>query len=95
MFDHAYNIFYLFCRHPNILRLLTWFHDECRIYLVIEFAANGELYKHLTNSPDGRFPEAKAAKYIYQVILTTETCKVNNWLGVVQILQNSGVEFSL
>lgn len=56
------------CRHPNILRLLTWFHDERRIYLVVEFAAGGELYKHLTNSPKGRFPEAKAAKYIYQVI---------------------------
>lgn len=56
-----------FCRHPNILRLLTWFHDARRIYLVVEFAAGGELYKHLTNSPKGRFPEAKAAKYIYQV----------------------------
>lgn len=58
---------FFICRHPNILRLLTWFHDARRIYLVVEFAAGGELYKHLTNSPKGRFPEAKAAKYIYQV----------------------------
>ncbi|KOB69375.1 Aurora-B kinase [Operophtera brumata] len=35
-----------------------------RIYLVLEFAAGGELYKHLTNSPKGIFPEAKAAKDI-------------------------------
>lgn len=55
-------------RHPNILRLLTWFHDARRIYLVVEFAAGGELYKHLTNSPNGRFPENKAARYIYQVL---------------------------
>lgn len=61
------NKIFLICRHPNILRLLTWFHDARRIYLVVEFAAGGELYKHLTNSPKGRFPEAKAAKYIYQV----------------------------
>ncbi|CAH2054455.1 unnamed protein product, partial [Iphiclides podalirius] len=61
-------------KHPNILRLLTWFHDERRIYLVVEFAAGGELYKHLTNSPKGRFPEARAAKYIYQVADAVEYC---------------------
>lgn len=49
--------------------MLTWFHDERRIYLVVEFAAGGELYKHLTNSPHGRFPEPRAAKSIYQVKL--------------------------
>ncbi|CAG9793267.1 unnamed protein product [Diatraea saccharalis] len=61
-------------KHPNILRLLTWFHDERRIYLVVEFAAGGELYKHLTNSPKGRFPEPRAAKYIYQVADAVEYC---------------------
>lgn len=44
-------------RHPNILRLYTWFHDDFRIYLVLEFAGKGELYKHLKNSPNGRFNE--------------------------------------
>lgn len=61
-------------KHPNILRLLTWFHDERRIYLVVEFAAGGELYKHLTSSPHGRFPEARAAKYIYQVAAAVSYC---------------------
>ncbi|CAG4984809.1 unnamed protein product [Parnassius apollo] len=61
-------------KHPNILRLLTWFHDERRIYLVVEFAAGGELYKHLTNAPEGRFTEAKAAKYICQVADAVEYC---------------------
>ncbi|KAJ0172218.1 hypothetical protein K1T71_012191 [Dendrolimus kikuchii] len=65
-------------KHPNILRLFTWFHDERRIYLVLEFAANGELYKHLINSPKGRFPEYKAAKYIYQVADAVEYCHQNH-----------------
>ncbi|XP_041982987.1 aurora kinase B-like [Aricia agestis] len=61
-------------KHPNILRLLTWFHDERRIYLVLEFAAGGELYKHLTNAPCGRFPERTAARYIYQVADAVDYC---------------------
>ncbi|XP_063380956.1 aurora kinase B-like [Cydia fagiglandana] len=65
-------------KHPNILRLLTWFHDERRIYLVVEFAAGGELYKHLTDAPKKRFPEAKAAKYIYQVADAVEYCHQNH-----------------
>ena len=32
-------------RHPNILRLFGWWHDEKKIYLVLEFAGKGELYK--------------------------------------------------
>lgn len=43
--------------HPNILKLYTWFHDEHRIYIVLEFAGHGELYKHLKNAPNGRFSE--------------------------------------
>jgi serine/threonine protein kinase len=33
--------------HPNVLRLFTWFHDEERVVLVLEYAARGELYKVL------------------------------------------------
>ena len=29
---------------------LQWFHDDTRIYLVLEFAAKGELYKELTKN---------------------------------------------
>lgn len=54
-------------RHPNILRLLTWFHDEKRIYLALELAGQGELYRHLKNSPHGRFNEILSAKYTFQV----------------------------
>ena len=30
-------------RNPHILRLFGWWHDEKKIYLVLEFAGKGEL----------------------------------------------------
>ncbi|TKA80516.1 hypothetical protein B0A49_00338 [Cryomyces minteri] len=51
--------------HPNILRLFGHFHDTARIFLILEFAGNGELYKHLRR--EQRFPEWKAAGYIAQM----------------------------
>ena len=45
--------------HPNVLRLFTWFHDEERVVLVLEYAARGELYKVLQTA--GRFTERTAA----------------------------------
>jgi len=32
------------CRHVNILRLYNFFHDEKRVYLMLEMAPGGELY---------------------------------------------------
>ncbi|RMZ76556.1 hypothetical protein DV737_g4753, partial [Chaetothyriales sp. CBS 132003] len=52
-------------RHPNILRLYGHFHDSKRIFLILEFAGKGELYKHLRK--EHRFPEWKAAQYIAQM----------------------------
>ncbi|OBT89786.1 hypothetical protein VE02_00877 [Pseudogymnoascus sp. 03VT05] len=52
-------------RHPNILQLYSHFHDSKRIFLILEFAKRGELYKHLRR--EGRFPEWKAATYIAQM----------------------------
>ncbi|KAF2475669.1 serine/threonine-protein kinase-like protein [Lindgomyces ingoldianus] len=51
--------------HPNVLRLFGYFHDAKRIFLILEFAAKGELYKHLRR--EQRFPEWKAAQYIAQM----------------------------
>ena len=34
-------------RHRNILRLYGYFYDETRVYLILEFAPRGELYKVL------------------------------------------------
>ncbi|KAI0424295.1 kinase-like protein [Xylaria sp. FL1042] len=52
-------------RHPNILKLYGHFHDSKRIFLILEFAGQGELYKHLRKAQ--RFPEWKAAQYISQM----------------------------
>ncbi|KIV82471.1 serine/threonine-protein kinase ark1 [Exophiala sideris] len=52
-------------RHPNILRLFGHFHDSKRVFLILEFAGKGELYKHLRK--EHRFPEWKAAQYIAQM----------------------------
>jgi aurora kinase len=52
-------------RHPNILQLYGHFHDSKRVFLILEFAGKGELYKHLRR--ESRFPEWKAAQYIAQM----------------------------
>lgn len=52
-------------RHANVLRLYGHFHDSKRIFLILEFAGRGELYKHLRK--EHRFPEWKAAQYIAQM----------------------------
>ncbi|KAL8636035.1 MAG: hypothetical protein Q9228_006530 [Teloschistes exilis] len=52
-------------RHPNILRFYGHFHDSKRVFLILEFAGKGELYKHLRR--ENRFPEWKAAQYIAQM----------------------------
>eukprot|EP00808_Paulinella_micropora_P016993 g36989.t1 len=52
-------------RHRNILRLYGYFYDEKRVYLILEFALKGELYKLLQK--EKRFSEEKAAQYIAQL----------------------------
>ncbi|KAF1741925.1 hypothetical protein MXB_4158 [Myxobolus squamalis] len=37
-------------RHPNILRLFGYFHDHNKVYLILEYAARGELYHELRKS---------------------------------------------
>ncbi|KAL7946211.1 serine/threonine protein kinase, AGC family [Trichoderma barbatum] len=52
-------------RHPNILQLYGHFHDSKRVFLILEFAGKGELYKHLRK--ETKFPEWKAAQYVAQM----------------------------
>ncbi|XP_015448036.1 aurora kinase C isoform X1 [Pteropus alecto] len=37
-------------QHPNILRLYNYFHDARRVYLILEYAPRGELYRELQKS---------------------------------------------
>ncbi|KAJ1342296.1 hypothetical protein BSLG_003219 [Batrachochytrium salamandrivorans] len=52
-------------RHPNILRLYGYFYDSKRVYLILEYAAQGEMYKKLQKLT--RFSESVSAKYISQM----------------------------
>lgn len=47
----------LFCRHPNILRMYGYFHDDARVYLILEYAPGGELYRFMKKQPNQRFDE--------------------------------------
>ncbi|XP_015794336.1 aurora kinase A [Tetranychus urticae] len=59
-------------RHPNILRLFGYFHDNTRIYLILEYAPQGELYKKLQKLKF--FSNELAAQYIYQMIDALKYC---------------------
>jgi len=59
-------------RHPNILRLYGYFYDQTRIYLILEFAAKGELYKELQKA--GKFDEKRSAKYIRSLAEALNYC---------------------
>lgn len=61
-------------RHPNILRMFGYFYDTDRVYLILEYAARGELYKELMK--EGHFDEQKAADVCF-----LKSC-VANWFVV-------------
>lgn len=52
-------------RHPHVIRLFGYFHDEKRIFLMLEFAGQGELYKQLVKQ--GSFNEKRSARYVDQM----------------------------
>eukprot|EP01033_Poteriospumella_lacustris_P010921 gene10921-7768_t len=59
-------------RQKNILRMYGYFWDENRIYIILEFAPGGELYKQLMAR--GRFSETTTAKYIHDLSLALNYC---------------------
>ncbi|GLT39504.1 hypothetical protein SLA2020_136910 [Shorea laevis] len=59
-------------RHPNILRLYGWFHDNERIFLILEYAHGGELYKELRKN--GYLSEKQAATYIASLTKALAYC---------------------
>ncbi|KAG0165932.1 hypothetical protein DFQ28_006541 [Apophysomyces sp. BC1034] len=53
-------------RHSNILSLFGYFHDDRHVYMVLEYAGQGELYSILRER--GRLPERTAVIYITQIV---------------------------
>lgn len=51
--------------------MFGYFYDERRIYLILEFAPGGELYKQLCK---GRFSEEKGARYVLDVAQALDHC---------------------
>ncbi|XP_058085832.1 serine/threonine-protein kinase Aurora-3-like [Magnolia sinica] len=58
--------------HPNVLRLFGWFHDEHRIFLILEYAGRGELFKELRRSE--YLSEKRAATYIASLAKALAYC---------------------
>lgn len=52
-------------KHPHILRLYGYFYDTTRVYLILEYAPKGELYKELQK--EGRFNDQRSATYMFQL----------------------------
>ncbi|KAK9457994.1 kinase-like domain-containing protein [Dipodascopsis uninucleata] len=52
-------------RHPNILRLYGHFHDATRVFLILEYAGQGEMFKVLRKR--GRFDDILASQYVCQI----------------------------
>ncbi|KAF8316525.1 kinase-like domain-containing protein [Cantharellus anzutake] len=53
-------------RHPNVLPLYGFFHDENRVLLMSELAPKGGIFKCLTEL--GHFSEEQGSQYISQVV---------------------------
>ncbi|KAK4688708.1 hypothetical protein P7C73_g1405, partial [Tremellales sp. Uapishka_1] len=47
-------------RHPNVIRLYGFFHDPNRIFLMLEFAGQGEVFTQLAKA--GRFSEKRSSR---------------------------------
>ena len=59
-------------RQKNILRMFGYFFDDKRIYIILEFAPGGELYKQLTSR--GHFAEGTTARYIHDLSVALNYC---------------------
>ncbi|XP_032383430.1 aurora kinase B isoform X2 [Etheostoma spectabile] len=52
-------------KHPNILRFYNYFHDRKRVFLVLEYAPRGEMYKELQRC--GKFDDQRTATYMEEI----------------------------
>ncbi|XP_032638452.1 aurora kinase A isoform X3 [Chelonoidis abingdonii] len=59
-------------KHPNILRLYGYFHDATRVYLILEYAPRGEVYKELQKLT--KFDEQRTATYMTELADALSYC---------------------
>lgn len=63
--------------HPNIIRLVDVFEDEKYLHLVQELCTGGELFERIikkTQSREGHYSEADAARIIRKILSAIEYC---------------------
>ncbi|MES1902204.1 MAG: hypothetical protein MHPSP_000725 [Paramarteilia canceri] len=65
-------------RHENIIRMYGFFTDARRVYLLLEYAPNGELYSKLKEQ--GRFEEHISSNYMLQLLDAIAYCHKHNVL---------------
>lgn len=51
--------------HPNVIRMYGYFHDDTRVYMVMEYSRYGSLFKQLGQRKS--FTESEAASIIHQL----------------------------
>lgn len=61
-------------RHPNILKMFGYFHDDARVYLILEYAPGGACYKELHAQENKRFDDKRTALYIAQLADALKYC---------------------
>jgi serine/threonine protein kinase len=61
-----------YLRHPNILRSYGNFYDNNQVYMVLEYAAKGDLYEYL--GLVGYLNDETAATYIYSLAVALKYC---------------------
>jgi calcium-dependent protein kinase len=64
-------------KHPNIIAFVEYYEDFSTLYLVMEYAAGGQLFDHITS---GSFPEAAAQTIVRQML---QAIQAMHELGVV------------
>ncbi|XP_063044098.1 aurora kinase B isoform X1 [Engraulis encrasicolus] len=59
-------------RHPNILQFYNYFHDSTRVFLILEYAPRGEMYKELQRC--GRFDDQRTATFMEELADALQYC---------------------
>lgn len=63
-------------RHKHILRMYAYFYDAVRVYIVLEYAANGNLYERLCRRK--QFADREAARYARMIAEALAHCHEHN-----------------
>eukprot|EP01129_Flabellula_baltica_P013231 TRINITY_DN610_c0_g1_i1.p1 TRINITY_DN610_c0_g1~~TRINITY_DN610_c0_g1_i1.p1 ORF type:complete len:283 (-),score=73.83 TRINITY_DN610_c0_g1_i1:2073-2873(-) len=64
--------------HPNVAKLFGWFHDDDRVYLILEYAPGGEVFSALAK--EITFSEVRTAKYICELSVALDYLHSENLL---------------